>query len=152
MWNLTLHKKWNFPLRVSSINETKSVENCGFDHIYWRNPYGKFHFLCSVNSTFSENITGRPFLYMVKNEFAKSSHMHVMRASVVYVPTCQRAKNVPTSHFYVPTCQRLANFSTWCANVSKGVPIYSTSPAKRRADISTIFQKNFLIFESSNYA
>ena len=21
--------------------------NCGFGHIYWRNPYGKLHFLCS---------------------------------------------------------------------------------------------------------
>ena len=35
-------------------------------------------------------------------EFAKS---RAMRASVVYVPTCQRAKSVPKFHFYVPTCQ-----------------------------------------------
>ena len=30
-WEKTLHKRWSFPLRISS-------ENCGFGHIYWRNP------------------------------------------------------------------------------------------------------------------
>ena len=34
----TLHKKWSFPLRISSVNVTKSVVSCGFRHIYWRNP------------------------------------------------------------------------------------------------------------------
>ena len=33
-----LHKNWSFPLRISSINVTKSVGNWGFGHIYWRNP------------------------------------------------------------------------------------------------------------------
>ena len=35
---LTLHKKWSLPLRISSVNVTKSAGNCGFGHIYWRNP------------------------------------------------------------------------------------------------------------------
>ena len=39
-------------------------------------------------------------------EFAKSSAMRAIRASVIYVPTCQRANSVPTSHFYVSACQR----------------------------------------------
>ena len=34
----TLHKKWNFQLRISSVNLTKSAVSCGFGHIYWRNP------------------------------------------------------------------------------------------------------------------
>ena len=34
----TLHKKWSGPLRISSINVTKSARNCWFVHIYWRNP------------------------------------------------------------------------------------------------------------------
>ena len=33
----SLHKKWSFPLRISSVNVTKSTENSGFGHIYWRN-------------------------------------------------------------------------------------------------------------------
>ena len=33
-----LHKKWSFPLRISSVNVTKYAGNCGFSHIYWRNP------------------------------------------------------------------------------------------------------------------
>ena len=35
---LTHHKKWSFPLRISSVNMTKSAVFCGFGHIYWRNP------------------------------------------------------------------------------------------------------------------
>ena len=30
-----LYKTWSFPLRISSVNVTKSAENCGFGHIYW---------------------------------------------------------------------------------------------------------------------
>ena len=30
---LPLHKKWSFPLRISSVNVTKSARNWGFGHI-----------------------------------------------------------------------------------------------------------------------
>ena len=36
--NNTQHKKWSFPFRISSVIVTKSARNCGFGHIYWRNP------------------------------------------------------------------------------------------------------------------
>ena len=39
-----LHKKWSFPLRISSVNVTKSAGNCAFGHVYWRNPYWKTSF------------------------------------------------------------------------------------------------------------
>ena len=42
-----MHKKLSSPLRISSVNKIKSKVSCGFSHIYWRNPYRKFHFLCS---------------------------------------------------------------------------------------------------------
>ena len=32
-----LNKKRSFPLRISSVNITKSAVSCGFCHIYWRN-------------------------------------------------------------------------------------------------------------------
>ena len=35
---LTLHKKWSFPIRISSVNVTKSAVSCWFGYIYWRNP------------------------------------------------------------------------------------------------------------------
>lgn len=38
-------------------------------------------------------------------EFAKWRAMCAMRSSVVYMPTCHRAKSVPNSHFYVKTYQ-----------------------------------------------
>ena len=36
--NLSLQKKWSFPLRTSAVNVTKSPVSCGFGHIFWRNP------------------------------------------------------------------------------------------------------------------
>ena len=41
---LLLHKKWSFPLRISSVIVTKSARSCGFGHIYWRNPWWKTSF------------------------------------------------------------------------------------------------------------
>ena len=32
----SLHKKWGFPLRTSSVVVTKSAGNCEFCHIYWK--------------------------------------------------------------------------------------------------------------------
>ena len=43
----TLLKKGSFPLRISSVNVTKSVGTRGFGHIYWKFLNGKLHFLCS---------------------------------------------------------------------------------------------------------
>ena len=34
----TAQKKGSFPLRIPSVNVTKSVGNWGFDHIYKGNP------------------------------------------------------------------------------------------------------------------
>ena len=46
----SLHKKWSFPLKISSVNVTKSAVFCGFGHIYWRKPgNGKLHFLVQWN-------------------------------------------------------------------------------------------------------
>ena len=44
----TLHKKWSCPLRIFSVNVTKSAVSCEFGHIYWRNPYWKTSFFCAV--------------------------------------------------------------------------------------------------------
>ena len=35
--SISLHKKWSFSLRISSINVTKYAVSCRFGHIYWRN-------------------------------------------------------------------------------------------------------------------
>ena len=34
----TLHKKWSFSLRIYPVNVTKSTWNCGFGHIFCRDP------------------------------------------------------------------------------------------------------------------
>ena len=78
----------------------------------------------------------------VGKEFAKSHAMltmYAMRASVIYVPTCQRAKSVLTSHFYVPTCQRHANYSTWRANL----PIFQLHLQKGVSVFQVFFKRIF---------
>ena len=42
--NYTAQKKWTFPLRISSVNVTKSAGNFRFGQIYWRNPEWKTSF------------------------------------------------------------------------------------------------------------
>ena len=44
----TLHKKWSFALRISSVNVTKSAGNSGFGQIYWRNPECKTSLFCAA--------------------------------------------------------------------------------------------------------
>ena len=45
IWNsFALHKNLSFPVRISSINVTKSTLHCGFAHIYWKNPSWKTSF------------------------------------------------------------------------------------------------------------
>ena len=43
----TLHKKWSFPLRVSSVNVTNSAVYCDLVTITEEIRNGKLHFLCS---------------------------------------------------------------------------------------------------------
>ena len=39
-----LHKKWSFPLRISSVNVTKSAVSCRLGHICWKNSSWKTSF------------------------------------------------------------------------------------------------------------
>ena len=48
------YKKWNFPLRISSISVINSVGNSQFVFIYWKNLHVKIYFLCSGNITMLE--------------------------------------------------------------------------------------------------
>ena len=46
-----LHKKWSFPLKISSVNVTKSAVSCGFGHITEEILNEKLHFLSSDHET-----------------------------------------------------------------------------------------------------
>ena len=48
--DLTLHKKCNFPLRISSVNVTKSTVNCGTMHLLKKSLMENFIF-CAVLNT-----------------------------------------------------------------------------------------------------
>ena len=46
MQHRILHKKWSFPLKISSVNVTKSAGNCGLVTVAEEIFNGKLHFLC----------------------------------------------------------------------------------------------------------
>ena len=45
----TLHKKWSFSLRISSVNVTKFKRNCSCGHIYWKSPWWNNSFFARCN-------------------------------------------------------------------------------------------------------
>ena len=55
----SLHKKWNLPLRTSSVNVTKSTGNCEFGHIYWNIFWWKISFSvqCVSSTTFYPTVS-----------------------------------------------------------------------------------------------
>ena len=99
---LTLHKKWSFPLRISSVNVTKSTDSCGFGHIYWRNPSCKTSFFCAV-----------------WHAIASSSHLHAL---------CQIYKNLeykclaPSSLFWCKSLILGENGNSNYKNCDTGKP------------------------------
>ena len=76
----------------------------------------------------------------------KFAKLLVIRTSMVYL---QHTKCMPASHFYIPTCQSHNNFSIWHANVPKACQFFNLGCQhdKKQTNFSTIFQKNFSIFQ-----
>ena len=56
---LTMHKKWSFLLRISSVNVAKSVETTDLVTFIEEILNGKLHFLCSVNADKDSKIVKR---------------------------------------------------------------------------------------------
>ena len=60
---MTLHKKWSFPLRISSINVTKSAGNCELVIFTEEILNGKLGFLCSVRVHVSYVVNWKTVLF-----------------------------------------------------------------------------------------
>ena len=50
--HVTLNKKWSFPLKISSVNVSKSAAFYGFVRIYWRNAKWKTFFFVQYGTRF----------------------------------------------------------------------------------------------------
>ena len=137
----SLHKKWSFPLRISSINVTESAVSCEFSHIYWRNPEQKTSIFLSCESSFQ-----------LLNNHA-SNWCRIM--SVTVKESYQRSlKNrVDSCWFIVPVtveqlCQRLLNnCATYCRRIFRvTVDQSSLQLLNKRATQQTYRQKLVLEF------
>ena len=64
---ITLHQKWSFPLRISSVNVTNSLVSCVFGHIYWRNPSRKTSFFVQCLFLFYFTFLLRECQFMFNN-------------------------------------------------------------------------------------
>ena len=72
----SLHKKWGFPLSISSLNVTKSAGNCDLVTFTEEILNGKLHFLCSdwlsplsATEWFSENVNEKTEAYLRRCSF-----------------------------------------------------------------------------------
>ena len=137
----SLHKKWSFPLRISSINVTESAVSCEFSHIYWRNSEQKTSIFLSCESSFQ-----------LLNNHA-SNWCRIM--SVTVKESYQRSlKNrVDSCWFIVPVtveqlCQRLLNnCATYCRRIFRvTVDQSSQQLLNKRATQQTYRQKLVLEF------
>ena len=80
MSNVSLHKKWNFPLRISLVNVTKSEVSYGFDEEILN---GKLHF-CVVF------LTLWVFLNFDFNQFHNNQSMYVFGPNDTNMADCDR--------------------------------------------------------------
>ena len=76
-----------FSLRISSINVTKSEGNCGFVHIYWRNPLWKTSFFVQwrmIEEQEKKHIKGleRHRKQLVKSSSEKESWKHLKQKTI----------------------------------------------------------------------
>ena len=74
----TLHKKWSFPLSISSVNVTKSVVFCRLRHINWRNPQWKNSFFVQCYIWLSVCLSVWLYIYL-------SVCLHVFMIVILYV-------------------------------------------------------------------
>ena len=115
-----LHKKWSFPLRISSVNATKSAVCCGFGRIYWRNPQWKTSFFVQWRMFYDCVIT-----------FLKSHSLLWTNKILIWKKMFLWVFNLPVA------CQRLFAFS-WnmyirnCKYSEAHLRSYQTSMAKLR--------------------
>ena len=94
----SLHKifRIKFPLWILSENKTKSAENCGFGHTYWRNPKWKTSFFvqqlaycvcfifCYVSSTFLLNFGG----CLIKYSHLFSDYTYTKNVKIAFICSC----------------------------------------------------------------
>ena len=87
---LSVHKKWSFPLRISSVNVTKSAGICGFGNIYWSNPYWKTSFLVHTRRLFT---TGLISLYSFLEKIELEKNRFFLRSSNFVKILCHMIHN-----------------------------------------------------------
>ena len=79
---VSLNKKWDFPLRISQVNVTKSTGNCGFPEDIL---IGKPHFLYSVSrpvQTYKYMFYKPRACFITKNKVSKSFSVAELSLSV----------------------------------------------------------------------
>ena len=107
----SLHKKWSFSLRISSLNVSESAVSCEFSHIYWRNPERKTSFFVCCESS----------LQLLNNH--ASNWCRIMSVTVKESYQQSLKNRVNSCWFIVPVtveqlCQRLLNnCATYCRRI-----------------------------------
>ena len=98
----------------------------------------------------SFGFVGTDFLILISTwEFAKSRARHAIRATVIYMPTCQNRANFSVLYdnvpINVPTCQCFKYFNLACQSAKRRC-IFSTSLRPKSVPIFQLFFKRIIFF------
>ena len=80
-----LHKKWNFLLKISSVNVTESTVSFGFGHIYWRNPKWKTLIFVQLNDNQIPEAFQREYVDIFLKEDSKKYFKILIINSCIFV-------------------------------------------------------------------
>ena len=114
----TLHKKWSFPLRISSVNVTKFAGNCRFGRIYWRNPWWETSFFVH---------------WKLSNKFKVNNKSEVLYCDLLWFYDIWDPGNFDLKTLFpsdvcvfMLSCSRLFGINPYLANVPKLYPLKTT--------------------------
>ena len=155
----TLHKKWNFPLKVSSVNVNKSAGNSGFSYIYKRNLYWNTSFFLQWkfwSSTAEKKISRKVSEKASCMCFIKK--FRIIQSKTVMEPVCSKVVvceipnfsqgcllnpiNKSQCSYHVETTQLIC-----CVNQLNGFQIMETAPLDMLSSVLTYQSSCFRQFD-----
>ena len=144
-WQITLHKKWSFTIKISS-------ENCRFGHIYWRNLWWKVSVFmqCYTINNLHERVLGlildnyeTDFNSLLKqsNEMW-NHHRNIQILMNLIFSKINLPNNLIHKHEFETKRRRAAPYGLEKIKLSR-TPIFGTSTRQNQANI---YNEDYVFF------
>ena len=91
----SMHKKWSFPLKISSANVSKCTVSCGCGHIYCRNPFTQYFWITHIQVSKKKKELNRLFS-LERTSILKTSKHSIWALQMKRLGALQAPKRRPT--------------------------------------------------------